>query len=439
VIGVALDMDNGKIWFSKNGVFQASGDPVAGTNAAFTNLGGNLVAPWMADDASNELKNFNMNFGQRPFEKWNGSAFVANTAPSGFKALCTQNLPPVTIGATSTTQANKYIDVTLYTGNNTAGRNITNSGSFQPDFVWIKNRSGANNHILTDAVRGATKTLFSDSTSAEVTVAGALTAFNSNGFQVGYDGTAIVNASANNYVGWQWNAGGSNATNTSGSITSTVRANTTSGFSIVTYTGTGANATVGHGLGVAPSMMLVKSRSATFTWRVYHVSIGNGNVLYLSATDASTAESTAWNSTTPTSSVFSVGTGNGTNASAGTYVAYCFAPVAGYSAFGRYTGNNSADGPFVYTGFRPRYVLIKEITSGSTAWLVVDSARNTYNVVNSPLFPNNSGAESSATYMDFTSNGFKIRNTFSDLNGTTSQNYIYAAFAEAPFKYSLAR
>jgi hypothetical protein len=276
--------------------------------------------------------------------------------------------------------------------------------------------------------------LVSNATSAETTQATGLTAFGSTGFTVG--ALAKMNTSAATYVAWQWKAGGTAVSNTAGSITSSVSANVAAGFSVVTYTGTGANATVGHGLGVAPSMMIVKSRSATFTWRVYHTSIGNGNVLYLSATDASTAESTAWNSTTPTSSVFSVGTGNGTNASAGTYVAYCFAPVAGYSAFGSYTGNGSADGPFVYTNFQPRFIMVKR-TDSTSDWYIWDTSRDTYNVETNTLLPNSSAAETSATSIDGLSNGFKCRS--STVVNASGGTYIYACFASNPTKYANAR
>ena len=208
---------------------------------------------------------------------------------------------------------------------------------------------------------------------------------------------------------------------------------------MVTYTGTGSNATVGHGLGVAPSMYIVKCRGTAVTnWPTYHQSITAANVLYLNVTDAQAAYSDVFNATNPTSSVFSIGTSNDTNGSGRTYVAYCFAEVAGYSAFGKYTGNGSADGPFVYTGFRPAYVLAKK-SSGIEIWFVLDSKRGTYNVNKPRLNANNSDAESSAyDIMDFTSNGFKFRNSDTSWNAN-GDTYIFAAFAEAPFKYSLAR
>jgi hypothetical protein len=263
---------------------------------------------------------------------------------------------------------------------------------------------------------------------------------------LGADNTGTSNGRTNEtgrtYVGWVWNAGGSNATNTSGTITSTVRANTTSGFSIVTYTGTGANATVGHGLGVAPRMMIFKVRSTTNNWLVYHQAVGATGFLLLDTTAATATSALAFNNTSPTSTVFTISTGNAVNASTQTYVAYCFSEVAGYSAFGSYTGNNSTDGPFIYTGFRPAFVLVKA-TNTTQWWTLLDSKRDTYNVSTLGISPNSSDAESTFNTnrgphnMDFVSNGFKIRTDGSGINGTNT--FIYAAFAETPAKFSLAR
>jgi hypothetical protein len=222
-----------------------------------------------------------------------------------------------------------------------------------------------------------------------------------------------------------------------------VSVNASAGFSVVTYTGTGANATVGHGLGVAPQLIIVKKRSTTGQWVTYHVSIGNTGIVYLESQSATVTTSLAWNNTSPTSSVFSVGTGSDINGSAATFVAYCWASIAGFSAFGSYTGNGSTDGTFVYTGFRPKFVMIKSSSNGTTDWLVWDSTRNQYNSTNSFLYPDLSAAEytGSAADLDFLSNGFKLRNTNT---GTASSNqsgfvYIYAAWAENPFRNSLAR
>ncbi len=312
----------------------------------------------------------------------------------------------------------------------------------QPDFVWIKSRTTANSHRLFDAVRGATKTLSSNDTAAEATESDSLTSFNSNGFTLGADTSGGgVNVSTRSYVGWQWNAGGSNATNTSGTITSTVRANTTAGFSIVTYTGTGSAATIGHGLGVAPSMIIVKNRQAANSWAVYHISTGANQQLLLNSINGISSDTQGFTAV-PSSTVFSVGTGasmdTNQTSGGGQHVAYCFAPVAGYSAFGSYTGNGSTDGPFVYLGFRPEFVMIKR-TSAADNWVILDAVRSTANPTDEYLWANLSNAEVANLHaFDFLSNGFKIRNSTSDHN-TNGSTYIYACFAESPFKYSLAR
>jgi hypothetical protein len=369
-----------------------------------------------------------MNFGQRPF---------AYTAPSGFKALCTQNLPTPTIGATTATQAGKYFNPVLYTGTG-ATNSITGVG-FQPDWVWIKARSAAYSHRLADSVRGAGKELFSNESVAEATNSanGYVSSFNSDGFSL--TSGVGVNGSGTTFVAWNWKANGAGSSNTSGSITSTASASTTSGFSVVTYTGTGANATVGHGLGVAPSFIIVKRRDDGSSWNCYHISLGASQYIQIDGTAGAATNTGVWNNTAPTSTVFSIGTAfAGVNASGSTHVAYCFAEVAGYSKFGSYTGNGSADGPFVYTGFRPAFFLVKKSDSGSESWVVVDNVRNTSNVMNNLLLPNTSGAEVAATYIDALSNGFKCRESFSSLNASGG-TYIYMAFAQNPFKYSLAR
>jgi len=247
-----------------------------------------------------------------------------------------------------------------------------------------------------------------------------------------------LNLSGYTYVAWQWKANGAGVTNTAGSITSTVSANTTSGFSVVTYTGTGSTATVGHGLGVAPSMLIVKRRNSTGDWGVYHASLSANGAVFLNLTDAYSTPG-PWNNTAPTSSQFTIATGSFLNTNGGTYVAYCFAPIAGYSAVGSYTGNGSADGPFIYTGFRPRYILIKN-SSAVEDWYISDTSRDPYNQSNTALFADLSNAEAvnSARGIDFLSNGFKLRG-ISSANNASGNTYIYAAFAENPFRNALAR
>jgi hypothetical protein len=325
------------------------------------------------------------------------------------------------------------MDATTYTGNG-GTLTVTNAGSMKSDLLWIKSRSAATDNYLFDSRRGEGGILISNSTAAE-TVLGSQMSFNSNGFTVG--SLAAMNTNGATYVGWQWQAGqGSTSSNTAGSITSTVSVNATAGFSVVTYTGTGSAATVGHGLGVAPKMIIVKCRSAAFNWAVYHASLTSASFyLSLNQTIAQTNNSTLWNGTAPTSSVFSVGTAGDTNA--GNLVAYCWAEIAGFSKFGSYTGNGSTDGPFVYLGFRPKFIMFKK-TSATGSWYILDTVRNTYNEVNASLEADLSIAETSPYPMDYVSNGVKIRTTNTDINAS-SQTYIYAAFAENPFKNANAR
>jgi hypothetical protein len=412
IIGVAFDADALTLTFYKNNVSQG---------LAYTVSAGQYFA-----GLSTYNQNITINFGQQPF---------SYTPPSGFYPLNTYNLPTPTI-----LDGDQYFNINLWTGNGTS-QSITNSGSMQPDFVWYKGRSTTFNHGLFDSIRGTLQRLSSNLTSAESTTAGSLTAFNSNGFSVGSD--AGANQNTDTYVGWQWRA--SNAagvSNTQGTITSTVSANTTAGFSIATFTiQSSGNATVGHGLGIAPSMIIVKSRNAVFQWNVYHASLGNNAYLVLNATDAQvTGATTLWNSTSPTSTVFSLGTAWPFYLASATAVAYCFAPIAGYSAMGSYTGNGSTDGTFVYTGFRPAFVLTKR-TDSSGNWYLWDNKRIiSANGDAGLLYPDSSIAESdyNASGIDLLSNGFKLRNTDSSENASGG-TYIYMAFAENPFKIANAR
>jgi len=415
VYGLALDCDNSqlKVYKSNNLIATVS---IQSSQTWF---------PWFgAEDTS---ATWVFNWGARPF---------AYTAPSGFKALCTANLP-----APLVTKPNTVMDVKLYTG---TGSTQTISGlGFSPDFVWTKSRSNAYAHAVFDVIRGATNRLETDSTSAAYTEANSLTAFNSDGFTLG--GANGTNANSATYAAWAWDAGSSTVTNnTAGTITPTgVRANATAGFSIVTYTGNGSNSTVGHGLGVAPGLIIVKARSRADSWRVYHSALGATKYLTLDSTAAAGTVSSVWNDTAPTSTVFSIGTESAVNTNGATQVAYCFAPVVGYSSFGSYTGNGSStDGPFVYTGFRPRYILIKN-SSAVVSWAIYDTARMGGNAVISfanALRPQTADNEANGLddNLDILSNGFKIRDSRSALNGNTN-TIIYAAFAESPFNYSRAR
>jgi len=332
---------------------------------------------------------------------------------------------------TNINKSSDYFNTKLYTGNNTSTQAITGVG-FQPDWTWIKVRNTGDSHRAFDAVRGSSYYITPNATVVQNN-SYPLTSFDSDGFTIGSSDTS-VNGSYN-YVSWNWKANGSGSSNSDGSITATVSANTTAGFSIVKWTGSGADGTIGHGLGVAPKMVIVKSLANTTAWMVYHASLGNDKEIYFNATNAEGA-STTWNTTTPTSSVISLdgGSGNGVNYS-GDYVAYCFAEKTGFSKFGSYYGNGSDDGPFLYTGFKPAFVIIKSYVGGTGQWLMFDNKRNDYNVVNKFLKVDDSAAEgtgSTANKVDFCSNGIKIRENNGDLNLSTSVKYVYMAFAEAP-------
>ena len=427
IIGIALDLDNGKVFFSKNGTWQNSGNPASGTNAAYTGLSGTFF-PAYAEGTSSAAAAYICNFGQRPF---------AYTAPSGFKALCTTNLPTPTIEDGSTA-----MDVVTYTGTGSA-LTPTSSLNFSPDLIWIKSRSAATDHALYDIVRGTQARLESNNTDAEVTSDGGVTAFNSTGFTLGT--LAQVNTNAATYVGWCWDGGTSTVTNTDGTITSSVRANASAGISIVSYTGNGTSgATVGHGLNVAPSFYVCKFRNTNATsgpWYVYHKSLGATKTLTLNTTDAESTLSSVWNNTEPSSTVFSLGNAGDTNGSGRNFIAYCFAPVSGFSSFGSYTGNGSADGPFVHTGFRPRWILLK--STGATYFMMYDTARSAYNVTQTALYPGLTNADTteSSNRVDILSNGFKVR-AAGGSNPNINPNagtVVFAAFAEHPFSLARAR
>ena len=320
-----------------------------------------------------------------------------------------------------------HFNTVLHTGNG-GTQSITGVG-FQPDWVWIKRRNGSESHALFDVIRAVTKQLASNSGDAEETVATSLTSFDSDGFSLG--SYSRVNASSDTYASWNWKAGGSASSNSDGSITSTVSANTTAGFSIVSYTGTGSVATVGHGLGAVPKMIFFKDRETAVDWGVYAEPIGNTKEMYLSTNDGAGTNSGAFNNTTPTSSVFTIGTSSRYNPSSKGVIAYCFADVKGYLKIGSYTGNGNADGTFVYTGFKPAFILVKDSTGSGNNWFIWDNKRDGYNVVNRYLRPNLANVEGYYEAIDILSNGFKNRNTSGSANG--SQTYIYMAFAESPF------
>ena len=328
-----------------------------------------------------------------------------------------------------TFQPNDYFNTKLHTGNG-AEQAITGVG-FQPDFTWIKKRNGTAVHYLFDAVRGATYFLNSDQNYANQDNAQSLKSFDSDGFTLGT--MAGANNNSDTFVSWNWRAGaGQGSSNTDGTINTTYTSvNTTAGFSISQYTGTGSNATIGHGLGVAPKMVLVKRTNTTGNWTMYHIGSGATKYLYLNQTAAEASASGIWNDTAPTSSVFSVGTDGEVNASGSTYIAYCFASVKGFSKFGVYYGDASADGPFIYTVFKPGLIILKRAGNAGNNWNMIDSVRNPSNDVDKILFPSSNDAEVTTTVADINSTGFKIRLTSSGWNHNQDK-FIYWAFAEEP-------
>ena len=332
----------------------------------------------------------------------------------------------------------EYFNTKLYTGTGSS-QSITGVG-FDPDWVWIKCRSDATtDNVLFDRVRTAGQRLVSNDTGVEETQTGIMSAFVTDGVTLGTGNAS--NGSGRTYVMWNWLANNTTgSSNTSGSITSTVSANTTSGFSIVSYTGNGSSgATVGHGIGSTVGMILLKGRSFVDNWAVYHKSIGGTGLLELNGTGGTNTISTRWNNTNAGATVFTLGNNSQVNNSGSTYIAYCFSEIKSFSKFGSYTGNGSTDGTFVYTGFKPAMVIMKS-SSNTSNWAIWDNKRDDTNVVGKLLLPNTSGAESdlrSSHYpLDFVSNGFKLRTDA--LTGTTNINisaytYIYMAFAENPF------
>ena len=547
IISIALDLDNNNVKFYKNNTQLynlsnlLSDEPYT---FAVSHYNGSVLVSNFGQDGT-----FSGNKTAQNNADGNGKGNFYYAPPTGFLALCTDNLSseltiPVNKGADN-------FNPVIYTGTGSS-QSLTGVG-FQPDFTWIKSRSNTHYHDLFDSVRGATKVMYSNADFDEDTEATSLTSFDSDGFTAG--GFAGTNGSSKTYVAWNWKAGGTAPTNTyavkvvsdsgnkyrfddygtsaitlelqeggtftfdqsdssnaghplrfsstadgthgggseyttgvtttgtpgqagaktvitvagsaptlyyyctqhsgmggqantgslfgftnvKGSLQSVVSPNTTAGFSIVTYTGTQANATVGHGLGVAPKMIIAKCRTSNNNWPVYHASITADKYLRINTTAAESDSNIFWNDTEPTNSVFSVGVSDESNKSGGSQLAYCFAEVEGFSKFGKYAGNGSTDGPFVYTGFRPAWVMVKAIDHTiETAWNILDSKRNTYNPEDKYLNANDNDAEATFTFWDFTSNGFKIRNIGNTFN-VSSKNFIYMAFAENPFVTSTGK
>lgn len=383
VMAIAFDLDAGKMWIAKNNTWTDSGNPSTGANPAFSFTPAGQYAPAFRGGGGGSTVTMDVNFGQRPF---------AYTPPTGFNAINTYNI-------------RRPADSSLWFYGDT------------PDLVWIKNRSTTSWHILTDTTRGQGLQLSTNSSNADSGGPG-VTELNKFGMTILNEGTFLGNGAGNSHVYWAWKKGAAQA------------------FDIVTYTGNGSSVSASHSLGVAPSFIITKCRNASQNWNVYHKSLGTSYYLRLNTTDYQVNYGGYIN---PTNSVVFYGGLSEINTNGNSYISYLFAEVPGYSAFGSYVGSGTADGPYVYTGFRPRYLLIKRIDGGIQSWWILDSTCDTYNVISKGLNTDQTSAESSGNaWADFTSNGFKIRTTSIGVN-TSSGTYIYAAFAETPFKYARAR
>ena len=426
IIGMSIDASAKAVYFYKNGVLITSR----------TSLSYDRYITYVYNrDASAFIINFGQdssfagNKTSQGNADGNGYGDFYYTPPTGYLALCTQNLPEPTV------VPSEHFNTVTYNGNGST-QSITGVG-FQPDWVWAKTRNVSENNATFDVLRGVQQVLRTNTTQAENTAANTLTAFNSDGFSLGTD--SEVNFNTWTYAAWNWKANGAGVSNTDGSITSTVSANVDAGFSIVSYTGNSTISTVGHGLNSAPEMVIAKSRTqGTQYWAVQHSDMGT-DIMWLNLTDAKSNQANVYNNTAPTSTVFTLGTDGTANNSGDTYIAYNFHSVEGYSKVGSYTGNGSTDGTFVHCGFRPAYVMVKR-TDTTYSWYIYDVKRSEYNVVDDFLLADNSGAEgiSSVSILDILSNGFKLKGNSGGTNGNGG-NYIFIAFAEHPFKYTNAR
>ena len=435
LIGVAYDADNRLLYFYKNNTIQDSG------TAAYT-VAVNEYIPAVGTYGNGAIAKFN--FGQdSSFDgvatgqnnpDGNGIGDFTYTPPSGYLALCTKNLPDVAV------VPSEHFNTVTYTGDGNSTHAITGV-NFQPDLVWFKRRNEVASHVWIDAVRGTSKRISSDQTDAESTNSTYLTAFNTDGFTTGNN--AHTNENNDTYVAWNWKAPTSSNLTAAGarSIATTSKVNVDAGFEIITYTGSGtAGNTIGHSLGKAPDLMISKNRTDDEGWWIYHNPVVNQAYKISFDDTARVSNDTTLNNTAPTSSVITLGNDNRSNANGDVYVIYAFCSVDGYSKVGSYTGNGNADGVFVYTGFRPAFTLIKKTSDSGSWWEMVDNKRSPTNVMSKTLYANKSDTEYNSTSYnrDFTSNGFKIRNTNAGDN-TSGETYIYIAFAETPFKYANGR
>ena len=443
---IAYDGDNGILYHGLNGTYQTSGNPAAGSGGLITGIApqfkGTMV-PFFGQGTDN-ARTFVVNFGQdssfagtetaQGNADGNGVGDFYYAPPSGFLALCSKNLPdPEIIDGT------EHFDTSLWTGNG-SDRSITGL-NFSPDWVWTKSRNVANSHYLFDSVRGVNQALKSDSKDGESTQADSLESFTSDGYTLGTNNNVNV-AGGYTFVGWSWLAGtafSNDASATSvGSLDSSGQVNTKAGFSIVAFNFVSSgNQTIAHGLSVAPEFIILKSRSSSDTnWWIYYGD--NTDYITLNNTSATDDNAGLWNDTSPTATVFSIGSIMTSGNYGTSHIAYCFHSVDGYSKVGHFRGNNNANGTFVYTGFRPAWVLIRNYAQAYN-WMILDSTREPFNdgAVNAFIRPNLQYQEATAGIVDFLSNGFKLRNTSSDTNAASS--FVYLAFAEQPFKFANAR
>ena len=421
VIGCALDLDNNKIYFSKNGTWQGSSDPAAGTNPTATDVTGAWFPACTADTSQSVIINFGQDSSFAGDETAQGNTDGNNngdfyyTPPSGFLALCTNNLPDPSIAL-----PDENFNTVLYTGNTPSSQAVTGVG-FEPDFLWLKSRSATTGNIVQDSVRGATKRLETNTGGAAVTDATYVASFDSDGFTVGTN--TDTNASSGTFVAWNWKGGGAAVSNGDGDITSSVSANTTTGFSIVSYTGDGDNtSSVGHGLTGTPGMILLKALTGTQNWIVWHKNLTatTGKSLYLNTSAAEVSNTSYWYDTAPNATTFHPGDGGASNGNTTEYIAYCFEEIEGYSKMGSYVtiagAATNGEGNFIYTGFKPAWFLNKMISGpdGAGGWFLYDNKRNAYNLTGTYLVPSANYADEVAVQgWDFLSNGIKLRASFS--------------------------
>ena len=444
IIGMLIDTDAKTVQFYVNGTASGTAESMANTtDPVAAQLHGHNSRPFMFNFGTDSSFANRKTSGSANATDANGIGDFYYTPPAGAKAICSDNLPEPSISPLHGEQPEDYFNTVLYTGN---GSSQAITVGFAPDLVWVKNRSAVANGIINDTIRGAGVSLQTPSTSAELGSAGDLfDSLDSNGFTVNalYSGSVnpSTNKSADTYVSWNWLAGGTGVSNTDGSITSTVSANQTAGFSVVGYTGTGSATTVGHGLSSAPEMVIVKNRSVVDGWLVWHEGLSSGtSYLLLHSTNAQASNSAYFNGL-PTSSVFNIGTSTNTNGSGNNLIAYCFHSVAGYSLCSSYTGNGSSDGTFVHCGFRPAWIMFKR-TDSTGNWWIIDNKRDITNQMSNILLADDSTAEFNTGTgwpgIDYVSNGFKLRGSAGGIN-TSGGSYIFLAFAEAPFKLANAR